>query len=94
MFVVFNAHISNADIHFLMLSNVFIHDGVMVRLKVLEYTPVDLIGYNYLVVIFVDIHQRPQFTFLAIALVRTQPGLPLVSPLILWCVKHQRTFFV
>ena len=62
-------------------------------MKVLEYTPIDLIEYNHWGVNFVDIHQRPQFTFFAIALVCTQPKLPLVSPLILWCMEHQRTFF-
>ena len=94
IFVVFNAHTSNTIIHcYLALSNAYICNGMLVRLKVLEYTPIDLIGYNCLGVISVDIHQRPQFTFFAIALECTQPELPLVSPLILWCVKHQRMFF-
>ena len=94
IFAVFNAHISNAAIHYLMLSNAYIHDGMSAKLKVPKYTLVDLIGYNHQGVVFVDIHQRPQFTFFVIALTCTQPELPLVSPLILWCMKHQRMFFV
>ena len=94
MFVAFNARISSDDVHFLMLFNLCIRDGVLVKLKVLEYTLVDLIGYNHLGVASVDIHWRPQFTFFLIVLVRTQPELPLASPLILWCLKHQKMFFV
>ena len=93
MFVAFIARISNADIHFLEPSSVCIRDGMLVRLKVLEYTLIDLIGYNHLGVASVDIHRRPQFTFFLIVLVHTQPELPLASPLILWCLKHQTVFF-
>ena len=54
----------------------------------LEYIPVDLIGYNCLGVVSVDIYQRPQFTSFAIVQVHTQPELPLVSPLTLWCAEN------